>query len=72
MEVAIMQDQLITDLNKPISSGKRNTTLFAIGSQMCLARVPGWEQLVHDRALAVGLDVDEADKLVSNIGKYAA
>jgi hypothetical protein len=72
VEVAIMQDTLITDLNKPIPSGRRNTTLFAIGSQMHLAQVPGWKQLVHDRALALGLDIDEADKLISNIEKYAA
>lgn len=72
LEVAIMQDQLITDLNKPIPAGRRNTSLFAIGSQMYLAQVPGWRQLVHDRALALGLDLDEADKLISNIEKYAA
>jgi len=72
MEVALMQDNLVTDLNKPIPAGRRNTTLFAIGSQMFLGQVPGWKQLVHDRALALGLDIDEADKLITNIEKYAA
>jgi len=72
LEVAMMQDQLIADLNKPIPAGRRNTSLFAIGSQMFLGQVPGWKQLVHDRALALGLDLDEADKLISNIEKYAA
>ena len=67
----MMQDTLITDLNKPIPSGRRNTTLFAIGSQMYLGQVPGWKQLVHDRALALGLDLEEADKLLTNIEKYA-
>ena len=71
-EIAMMQDELITDLNKPIPSGRRNTTLFAIGSQMYLGQVPGWKQLVHDRALALGLDIDESDKLIANIEKYAA
>lgn len=70
-EVAMMQDKLIRDLNKPIPAGRRNTSLFAIGSQMYLGRVPGWKQLVHNRAVALGLDIDEADKLISNIEKYA-
>lgn len=68
----MMQDQLITDLNKPIPPGRRNTSLFAIGSQMYLGRVPGWKQLVHNRAVALGLDIDEADKLIANIERYAA
>ena len=68
----MMQDQLIADLNKPIPAGRRNTSLFAIGSQMFLGQVPGWKQLVHDRALALGLDLDEADKLIANIERYAA
>lgn len=72
LEVALMHDALITDLNKPIPAGRRNTTLFAIGSQMYMAQVPGWKQLVHDRALALGLDIDESDKLIANIEKYAA
>ena len=72
LEVAMMQDQLIADLNKPIPAGRRNTSLFAIGSQMFLGQVPGWKQLVHDRALALGLDLDEADKLIANIERYAA
>jgi hypothetical protein len=72
LEVAVMQDNLVTDLNKAIPAGRRNTTLFAIGSQMYLGQVPGWKKLVHDRAIDLGLDIDEADKLISNIEKYAA
>ena len=52
------------------SPGKRNNTLFAIGTKMKLAQVPNWGQLVHDRALEVGLDIEEADKLLNNIIKY--
>lgn len=70
-EVLIMQDALIADLAKPIPAGRRNTTLFAIGSQMFLAGTPGWEKLVRDRAQDVGLDADEIDKLVRNIAKYS-
>lgn len=67
-----MHDALITDLNKPIPAGRRNTTLFAIGSQMYMAQVPGWKQLVHARALVLGLGINESDKLIANIEKYAA
>jgi hypothetical protein len=69
-EVLLMQDALIEDLKKPMPAGRRNTTLFAIGQQMKLAQTPDWEKHVFDRATAVGLDVDEANKLVANIRKY--
>ena len=70
-EVLMMQQTLIDDLNKPIPAGRRNNTLFALGSQMKLAQVEDWEGLVHARALDVGLSSDEADKLVGNIASYA-
>jgi hypothetical protein len=69
-EVLLMQDTLIEDLKKPIPAGRRNTTLFAIGQQMKLAQVPGWEKLVFDRATDLGLDTVEANKLVSNVTRY--
>ena len=70
MEVVIMQDQLLVDLAKPIPAGRRNNTLFAIGQQLKLAQIPNWETALHERATQVGLDADEADKLVANVGKY--
>lgn len=69
-EVVLMQDALLTDLQKPIPAGRRNNTLFAIGQQMKLAQTPGWEKHLFDRATQVGLDTDEANKLVSNVRKY--
>ena len=69
-EVAIMHDELITELNKPIASGKRNVSLFAIGQKMKLAQVPDWETLLADRAVQIGLDEDEADKIVANVKRY--
>ncbi len=71
-EVLLMHAALIEDLKKPIPQGKRNNTLFAIGSQMAVAQVPDWETLVHDRATEVGLDNDEASKLVNNIASYGS
>jgi len=71
-EIAIMHDNLIEDLARPIPAGRRNNTLFAIGSQLMLADVPGWETLLNDRALQVGLDSDEVAKLIRNVTKYGA
>lgn len=69
-EVLIMQADLLQDLKKPIPAGRRNNTLFAIGQQLKLAQIPDWDTHLHARALAVGLDQDEADKLVSNVRRY--
>ena len=70
-EVLLMHDALIEDLKKPIPAGRRNNTLFAIGSQLFLAQVQNWETLVRDRAMELGLDPDETNKLVRNISAYA-
>lgn len=70
MEQLMAHDELITELGKNIPAGKRNNTLFAIGSQMKDAQVPDWEDLVADRAVQVGLDDEEAAKLVRNIAAY--
>lgn len=69
-EVAIMHDELISDLAKPIPAGKRNNTLFAIGQKMKQAQVPRWDELLQDRAIQLGLDIDEAEKLVANVARY--
>jgi hypothetical protein len=37
---------------------------------MKLAAVPGWEKMVFDRAIQVGLDAHEAGKVVGNILRY--
>lgn len=70
MEILMMQDELLTDLKKPIPQGKRNTTLFAIGQKMKQSAVPDWEQHIADRATQLGLDGAEITQLVKNIGTY--
>jgi hypothetical protein len=70
-EILMLQDDLITQLAGKIPAGRRNNTLFAIGSQLKLAQVEGWEDKVHGRAIEVGLSAQEADKLVANIRTYA-
>lgn len=69
-EVLVMQDALATDLAKPIPAGRRNTTLFAIAAKMKAAHYPDWEELIYKRAKALGLDSDEASKIVGNVTKY--
>lgn len=71
MEILMMQSEMETDLAKPIPAGKRNTTLFAIGSQMAEANIEDWEGKILARADEVGLPEDEAQKIVDNIGRYA-
>ena len=70
MEFLMLQTSIQSKLTAPIPPGRRNNTLFAIGAEMKVAGIIGWEKQVHDRAVQVGLDQDEADKLIRNIEKY--
>lgn len=69
-EILVMQHTLVQDLKKPIPQGRRNTTLFAIGTQMKIADVKDWDELLYLRGRQVGLDKREADKIVENVKKY--
>ena len=71
LEILMMHDEMVSELAKPIPAGKRNQTLFAIGSQMQTADVPDWQEKIAERAQQVGLDAAEADKIVANIERYA-
>jgi hypothetical protein len=71
-ELLMIQENVKSRLTQPIQAGKRNNTLFAIGAEMMLAQIPGWSEQVYDRAIEVGLDDDEATKLLSNIQKYGS
>ena len=70
-EILMIQDNVTSRLAAPIQSGKRNNTLFAIGSEMKVAQVPMWEKQVYDRAIELGLPDLEAEKLVMNIRAYS-
>lgn len=67
----MLQDELTSELNKPIPAGKRNQTLFAIGCQLYTAAVPNWQSLIEDRATQLGLDGPEIEKLLRNIETYS-
>ncbi len=71
MEFLMMQSTIQSKLNAPIAAGKRNNTLFAIGSEMKIAGITGWSEQVFNRAVSLGLDDAEAEKLVKNIDRYA-
>lgn len=69
-EIAVMRQELIDALAKNILPGRRNTTLFAIGSKMAAAGVPDWQAMVEARSMQVGLDNAETATLLRNIQKY--
>jgi hypothetical protein len=69
-EILLMHANLLEDLKKPIPAGKRNNTLFAIGSQLKAANVPDWELAIQGRGAQLGLDVGETEKIVANINAY--
>ena len=72
MEFLMMQTTIQSKLDAPIAAGKRNNTLFAIGTEMKLAGITGWAEQVFNRATELGLADDEAEKLVKNIEKYGS
>lgn len=71
LEILMLKTELESELKKPIPEGKRNNTLFAIGSQLAEAGVDDWENKLEQRALDLGLGLDEAAKLVENVTRYA-
>ena len=48
----------------------KNSNMEDLEEQLKLAQIPDWETHLHKRALDVGLDQDEANKLVANVQKY--
>lgn len=71
-EMLMIQDELMDEIKKPIPAGKRNNTLFAIGTKLVLAGVQDWEIVLMGRAMQLGLDEPEATKLCENITRYAS
>ena len=68
-EILMLKDELVTELNKPIKPGMRNTTLFAIGNKMRQAGIPDWEIQIVNRGTAVGLDGGEIARITNNIAR---
>ena len=69
-DIAIMHEELREELLKPIRSGRRNTTLFALGCKMVTAQMTDWPELITARGTALRLPSEELDKIVENIRRY--
>lgn len=69
VETAMLHDELIRDLAKPIKDGTRNNSLFAMGMKMAEAGVPHWDSHIKARAVDVGLPLDEINRLIANVGR---
>lgn len=70
-EALVVQDALLQELAKPIPVGKRNASLFALGSKMMAAGIPEWMEALADRANEVGLDAEETNKIIANVERYS-
>ena len=67
----MVQDALLQELAKPIPVGKRNASLFALGSKMMAAGIPEWMEALADRANEVGLAAEETNKIIANVERYS-
>lgn len=71
VEVKRLTSEALQSLENKIPPGRRNQTLFAIGSQLYLLGYSDWEGQIRDKADAVDLDSDETEKIIRNIPNYA-
>ena len=69
MEQLMAHSELLDELAKPIPAGKRNITLFALGTKLMQAGVPNWEEAVEKRGDQIGLGGEELSKIIANINK---
>lgn len=72
LEKAMAHEELIEELQQAIPAGRRNTTLFAIGSKLMQAGYDKWDKAVIDRGHQLGMASLELDKIVENVNKYGA
>lgn len=71
VEIKRLISEACESLDRAIQPGRRNQTLFAIGSQLYLLGWSEWEGAIRDKADEVGLDQFETDKIIRNIPTYA-
>lgn len=70
VELAILHDELLTELAKPIPPGRRNLSLFALGGKLRDANLPDWEKAIEGRGFDLGLEAAEVEKIIFNIDSY--
>lgn len=66
----LLQESLLAELKKPIPPGKRNESLFGLGSKLFSSQIPNWAELLEEKALDVGLDPEEVARIIRNIQRY--
>lgn len=71
VEIKRLVNEALTSLEKPIPHGRRNQTLFAIGSQLYLLDFPGWEGIIRKAGEDNDLDSLEVEKIIRNVPNYA-
>ena len=71
VEIKRLISEALQSLEKNIQPGRRNQTLFAIGSQLYLLGYADWQDKIREEAEEVGLDQEETDKIIRNIPVYA-
>lgn len=71
IEIKRLINDALESLKKAIPPGRRNQTLFAIGSQLYLLGYAAWFDVIREKADDVGLDDVEREKIIANIPNYA-
>lgn len=71
VEIKRLTSEALQSLENSIPPGRRNQTLFAIGSQLYLLDHEEWEDKIREKAEEVGIDQVETDKIIRNIPVYA-
>lgn len=69
-DLAIAQEQVLESLARKIPSGKRNTTLYAIGCAMLTYQIKNWEDLLMARGTQLGMDQGELRSIVNHVKQY--
>jgi hypothetical protein len=69
-EVLMAHEHLLEELAKQIPVGMRNTTLYAIGAQLAVAEVDGWEDHITKKGEDIGMPDEEVNKIIRNIIAY--
>ena len=71
VEIKRLISEAQESLKRQIPLGRRNQTLFAIGSQLYLLGFEYWQDKIEEKAEECGLDPAETAKIVHNIPNYA-
>lgn len=70
-EIKRLIDDAMDTLSRPIPQGRRNQTLFAVGSRLHLLGYETWKDDLFKAGQACGLAHDEICKIASNVIVYA-